>query len=62
MSFLDYPAKHPIWSILRIAVTLGGLALILYATASTPDWTELRTWLMALLPIGAGELMSRRGS
>lgn len=49
----NFPASHPIWSIIRLTILMASLVLILYLTASKFDETELRT-IITMFVIGSG--------
>lgn len=54
------PATHPVWSILKTAVLLGGFAVILYLNASNFDHTEMKTLMEAMLLMAGVEAFHAR--
>lgn len=45
--------EHPIWPIIRIAVVMISVTILLWASASNFDKTEIRV-ILALIPVLAG--------
>jgi hypothetical protein len=52
-------AKHPIWSLIRLAIVMVSLTIILYLCASQFDQTEIQTLVWAFIAIAGGEGLSQ---